>query len=144
MKTLVPFTKLNPLTEAALDEFAPHAERVELAGAGYVAHTPQDFAYGNLLLRVGLYNSAGQSLLSAKDGWVPQGDILQRSYHVGAGESISGGPTQTTWQVNNLGTTGTYTLVVGADVFTATYAPEPATICLLGLGAVGLLKKRRA
>ena len=112
------------------------------AANGIWPGSPPDAA-GDIMLEVGLYNSAGQSLLSAKDGWILQGDILQRLYHVGAGTNISEYNMSSSWQVNNLTTYDTYTLVVGAYASTLTYAPEPTTICLLGLGALGLLKKRR-
>jgi hypothetical protein len=110
---------------------------------GVATGFPSDVA-GDLMLEVGLYNSAGQSLLSAQDGWVQQGDILQRLYHVGAGESIGAALTQTTWHLNNLGTTDTYTIFAQTYVGTATYAPEPTTICLLGLGGLGLLRRKRS
>jgi len=101
-------------------------------------------ARGDVIINVGLLNSAGTNLLSLKDGWTMDGGTLMRHYGTDAGGYLSSGDTLTsTWQVN-LGTFDTYTLVVFTNAMTTTAAPEPTTICLLGLGVLGLLKKRRA
>ena len=139
------FKRVGSGTVTVTADYSYALDLLNAANTRFPEQRPWDIADSYVILRVGLLNAAGQSMLSSKDGWAPdQYSALYRSYRAGAGDSIYGGETQTTWQLYDLGNTDTYTLIAEVDLYAATAAPEPATIVMLGLGALGLLKKRRA
>jgi hypothetical protein len=68
-----------------------------------------------------VFNTTSSALLTKLNGWIGDGHIVT---------TLSGGTVQVLQDLD-LGTTTVYAIV-----------PEPATVCLLGLGVMGLLRRR--
>jgi hypothetical protein len=90
---------------------------------------------------VAFWGPTGNLLLTEKDGFVQASPYLVKTIDLKTAGSSGSSSGSTSWTVSV--TSGTCYSFWGQGDAMACTTPEPATICLLGLGALSLLRRKR-